>query len=800
MNHPSRKVTTPPPKKNAINARITKPVVKKPVKKSAKKSQNKLQKSKKYLRQKWLNSLLAIAILFAATGLVGGFAWLSFMYIFQPQQITWINRMLPSWAQVPWQGVRPQTLTEISYSLKSQGEIAGKLINLGEDTDGKFLLPIYTERPSCKTDCRQISELRIYQVSTDAEFQGKREKYYYLISQTGVAGPEEAFVVAPLANATNENPGTNINLPLTGIERFDPNSAPPGFWFYLHGTRLDGVHNFSYGQVFYYTPERDRILQKLTWTSPYGIIPQWQEITGEGEKELIVNQSVGLEPQIRAFQVKMAKSSAYPTGLEEILLQPSGWKNKAFSDALQVAKSGLWTPADKWLQFIEKQHRKKIPPRAQAQMAIVRLHAQQTKIQADNNWASPGQEALADLIDGRWSQALSVLENSATNAGEVSRLLKADGGRLWSRVETALKINSSRSEVQIWATLILAAQSGEKRANAWLQSQKNVTDQTRKDAQIWLRRLRGEVVGGSLTTTNTPHPSRIIGSVQPIDKINAADWLNFDPSLNLTPNNSTKWYKVTVSDFHNGKSWLATPFTGLNLPSQKPEKFLASQLGLETDATMQITRWHQNGEQIAVSTTIRAARLRNGKLELLTVADDLNSNRISDRTSKTPPIALSTSALEWLQPSPITLLDLIQTNPQRGQKLLEVLWRELQASGQIQGGKMPKLAEFSQKAGHWPLQNPDINGNNQPEIMLTVSREAIAALATPKSVTKTNPIPPKTLIISDTGKVFYSDFRIRNQRITAIATLGGTNIYALLVEGNNGYSLKRWSPQNQRFD
>ncbi|BAZ04902.1 hypothetical protein [Calothrix sp. NIES-3974] len=437
-----------------------------------------------------LSFLFAIAILFSATGLIVGLGWLGFMYIFQPHQVTWINQLLPNWAQVPWQGERPKSLTDINSELQKQGEIAGKFIPLAEDK-GRYLLPIYTQRPNCSSDCREITELRLYEVSNDAEFESQQQKYYYLLSQTSITGPEESFVLAPLANATNEHPGSSINLPLTEIDRFSPRSAPPGFWFYLHGSRADGIHHLTYGQIFFYNPERDRLQQMLVWTSPQGQIPQWQEITGGGMQELLINQSVGLEPQFRVFQVKTAKSSVYPTSLEEILLQPPAWNDKAFTNALQVARSGLWSPADKWLQFIQKQKKSKIPARAQAQIALVRLHAEQTTIQADADWASPGQAVLANLIDGRWGNALRILQNSGTNVSEISRLLKADGGRLGDRVRIALGINPKRSEVQIWGALIIAAQTNEKRANAWLQSQPHVTEQTRKEVQIWLQRLRG---------------------------------------------------------------------------------------------------------------------------------------------------------------------------------------------------------------------------------------------------------------------------------------------------------------------
>ena len=45
-------------------------------------------------------------------------------------------------------------------------------------------------------------------------------------------------------------------------------------------------------------------------------------------------------------------------------------------------------------------------------MDVIRLHSQLTKTQAEKNWASPSQQVLADLIDGRWEKALQVFEAS----------------------------------------------------------------------------------------------------------------------------------------------------------------------------------------------------------------------------------------------------------------------------------------------------------------------------------------------------------------------------------------------------
>ena len=37
----------------------------------------------------------------------------------------------------------------------------------------------------------------------------------------------------------------------------------------------------------------------LSWTSPNGQLPKWQQVTGGGAKELVIDQTVGLEPHLQ---------------------------------------------------------------------------------------------------------------------------------------------------------------------------------------------------------------------------------------------------------------------------------------------------------------------------------------------------------------------------------------------------------------------------------------------------------------------------------------------------------------------
>jgi hypothetical protein len=740
-----------------------------------------------------LTSLLAIVFMLLLTSLVVSFAWISFLFIFQPQQVVWINKLLPQWAKINVSKGEAQTLTQIEAALSKLGLKKGD-VALSDNADS-LLLPVYKQRANCQSDCQEIVELRVYQQATDLEFQSESEKYYQLTTQIAIAGPEESFVIAPLVNATNENPGSSIALPVTQIKRLDGANSSDGTWYYLLGRRTEGTYNINYGHILYYNPTRYHIQQLISWTSPNGEIPQWQHVTGNNNKELVINQTVGLEPQLQVYQVKSVKTFLNPIELEEITLKPVAYKNTAYEKALLMARSGLWTPAYDWLKSITKQ--KKIPALAQAQIDVVRLHSQISKTQADTTWASPGQQVLANLIDGRWNKALEAFKAAqSANSQEIGALLKADSGRLWSRVQVALQIKSDRPEVQAWGALILAAQYGDTRAYSWLKEEFKDKQINLTEIQGLLKQLKGEAIPQSGSTTT--HTSKIIGSVQNIKPLELSEWLQLTPSTN-----SQGFYQVKVSAFHDGKNWLYAPFTNLTLPKTAPEKFLRSTLGLDNDAVLQIAVWQSNGEQQSLAATIKAVQLKNGVLRLLAQPNDPVIS-ISNSSNQPPALATTASALEWVQPSPITLGQLQLIDPARANTVLKTVWIALQTTNQIKSS-IKSVQVIQQKLGHWPIQEIDVTGNGKPDIVMTVSTEAIASLYSPKQnpTQSKNKIKsrPRTLILSDNASIIYTDLnKSSEQSLLAIANLTQTSLPTLLVQDANGYSLKRWSQKNQRFE
>jgi len=754
----------------------------------------------------WVQSLVAIALLLTSTGLVTGGLWLGFQLVVNPDTIVWVNQWLPEWAQIPTvKQESAQSLAQIEASLKQQGQITGEPLSLEIDTQTvqpkTILLPILNQRSNCQRDCKQINELRLYQLSSRGQSQKPQngQTYYQLVNQVLVEGPEESFATAPLAtSATN---GSDRPLPLTKLHRFTDTTPATGVWLYLSGRRMQGSTAIAYGQVWHYNPKRSHLSLMLQWTSPTGQVPKWQQVTDGGYPELVVDETVDLEPQLRVYQVKPAQFYLNPIQLEQISLVQAALNSPAYRDALFIAQNGLWSPSYKWLQFIKQQRQKNQDwsAAAQAQMDLIRMYAQLTQKQAEKTWASPSQEVLADLIDGRWGEALRVFQASPENTQEIASLLKADSGQLWNRVEAALRVNPNRPEVQAWGALIRAAKEGRGSAIAWLKQQPKTTTASTDYVKLLLSCLEGDF---STPKISSRHSSRLVGSVEPVAKVNPAKWMQPNQqALNLE---EKVWYQVQVAAYHDGKRWRRTPFSDLQMPRTAASS-LWHQLGLDSDAQIDIIVLLPDGQQETTIATVKAVQLQNGFLRLL-AASSKTISADDPASLKRRPLALTEAALKWVKPDPIPLADLTQQQqPIELTAILPVLWQELQKSSQtVKKTPIPSFDQMYQQLGHWPVQLIDLTGDAVPEIVLTVAADAIANLNNPQAaagLSTSNQSRPRTIIFSGSGKLLYSEFSTASPlSVRAIADLQDDEPPALLVEDKKTYYLRRWSNQLQRFE
>jgi hypothetical protein len=440
--------------------------------------------------------VLAIALcLLALSGLVElGRVGLQLMV--SPQSLVWVNRWIPGWITLQVTEATPKSLHAIREDLKTVGERAGEPIPLGKGVsflDGKsvatdLLLPVLEPQPNCQTDCDRVVELRVYQTFA-GNANPAAESVYYLVNQLPVKGPEESFVVAPLVDTHSGSQGSSHALPLNSLKRFEGKVSAQGIWLNLSGRRQWGNDAIAYGQILYYYPKRQHLAVKLEWTSPTGEEPIWKQVTGNSNLELIVNQTLGLEPQFQIYQIKPLKFISSPIQLEAVSLADPLLHNLEYSEAMLLARNGLWSPGLEILQGLKPQLPKKQWSEAvQAQMDLIRHHAQVTKVQAESSWASPGQQVMAHLIDGRWQPALQAFQSSAEASQETADILKGDSRRLTRRIKIALQLNPNQLELITWNALLIAVQQNPTTAIAWLKKQK-LTSKERLAITALIQRL-----------------------------------------------------------------------------------------------------------------------------------------------------------------------------------------------------------------------------------------------------------------------------------------------------------------------
>jgi hypothetical protein len=435
----------------------------------------------------------------------------------------WVSQWFPGWLPSNLTEQPPKTIQDIRAELRKQGKTTGELLELGQNAsviDGRsltsdWLLPVVEQRSNCQTDCDRMVELRVYQTATDGK-SATNQPLYYLVNQLAIAGPEESFAIAPLVDAKSENQGSSRALPLTSLTRYEGLPASQGVWLNLSGRRDRGNELLVYGQIIHYSPSRFHLSKKLQWTSPAGEDPIWKEVTGGNTPELIINHTIGMEPQFEIYQVKPLNFLPSPFQLEPISLSETTLDQSTYQSALLLARGGLWSTSLKWLESAKgKLSPKEWSSTAQAQFDLIRWHAQVTQTQANHSWASPSQQALANLIDGRWERALQVFESSIAASHETADLLKADAGMVENRVKALLQTGSDKLEVKAWGTLLTAAKKGQPAAIAWLKKLPKVTSSDLIQISVLTKRLDPAFTEQTLADDDS---SQIKNTVEPITR------------------------------------------------------------------------------------------------------------------------------------------------------------------------------------------------------------------------------------------------------------------------------------------
>jgi len=415
----------------------------------------------------WQTNLLVTTLLLSAILGMGGGGFLAAQFIFNPTALSWLPGSKPPGAEPS-----AQTFKEIQAEAYKSGEVAGTPLYistypgfqkgaLGQDD---FLLPIYAS-----SMLEKMTELRVYR---SLEIGGKT--VFELKDRIAIEGPSEAEAIAPLTASAQVIQGSDRLLPLSEVDFVEGKAPAPGIWLQISGEWARSGSQVVYGRLLHYDPLRTRFHTLLTWTSPAGELPRWQQITGNTQTELLVNQTVGLEPHFQVYQMKARKSLADALQLEAIALTKPALKGRTYENALLLAQNGLWASARELLELVKQNNAWSAT--AQAQLDLVKLHAQATQVQADRTWASPTQQILALLMDGRWTKALSQLKTAHQNGYDVINFLNTNVDRLLPQVETSLMVNPGEADVLRWGTLMTATQRNNRDAVIWLQKHQAPAD------------------------------------------------------------------------------------------------------------------------------------------------------------------------------------------------------------------------------------------------------------------------------------------------------------------------------------
>jgi hypothetical protein len=445
----------------------------------------------------WATSLSSLMLLAAIGGGVTGAGWLSVQFLLNPRSVIWVNNYLPEPLQLKIAGWdQPRTMREITSELTKSGLWLGDQIRLTSDhKKSEFVVPVFQNREDCVEDCQQISELRVYR-PVEHPYRKTKEQHFQMVSQLPVLGMEDWFVQEPFVNAQVDVPPPSAAiLSFDGLELLSDQAPKEGVWLTLKGER-DQVG--LYGQILHYNPRKFTLTAMVPWTSPARELPTWENITLGGSPELVVDQTIGMEPRYQVYLLEPERNHLSGLKLRALSLTKPVLEARAYMDALKLAKSGLWslavTAMDSLGDAVFKDN-----STAQLQRDVMRYHAQIFKAQAEQASANTSQQVLSELLDGRWEKAIKTAKASPDDREDVIELLNSDAGQLLRRLAAAMEIDPGNPALQSWNAAMKLARSGKASAIAWLKTQPQNGDRNKMLADL----------APNLSATPKPSPSPV---------------------------------------------------------------------------------------------------------------------------------------------------------------------------------------------------------------------------------------------------------------------------------------------------
>ena len=627
----------------------------------------------------WSNFFVVVSI-----PLVGGLVGLGLIYLANPLAISWLSSSdAPAFYSNSLWNI-PKSIPQI------QAELGRSYLKLGESYNLKTGETIYTV---LETETQNIREIRFYQTIWD-----RGVEKYLLVSTTTVAGIDEYFVRSPKFKYATEaipdrlRPDRN-RLPLKKLSLLNnPPSQFNGIWFSTTGN----IGGIAYGQIYYFSNDkRSQLVELDVWTSPVGELPIWRNAlpSNSNSVQLVVNQTQAYEPSLLIFQPEeVIVRSIRKVQLRQVTLNEAKGQPKAYQDALVMASVGLWSPAlGKFNLMVDdlRSQGKQLSPFLQEQYDLIALHAKITSDQAQNPNSSLGEKALVNIIDGRWSEALEIANDTAYKGDKIAEMLAKYHPHIWQRVMTMLTFTGAK-EIKLWGGLVVLQRNGLRRAEHWLREQK--VDP--KESNQLLQRLDLAPV--------TLDPRQLIGTVAYIGKGDAgSEWFLPPPKLE----SGQGWYEVNINLMKDGDKWSNAPFSEL---SDRSSILLWRILGLSINSSLGVVLYDPNGKSQTATLTAHSLWVSdNGSLRILASGEVALAPLLNK--SILQPLVTSGGGFNPPNGSPVEWQSLSSTTIER---IVRTMYRELQRNGEVS----LSIEDFGVLVQQqWTLTSVSLDGTGKPE-------------------------------------------------------------------------------------
>lgn len=719
---------------------------------------------------------------------IGG-VWMGGTLLLRPHPPAWLTRYFPQHGS-RWGTEPPQSWAEITADLQAQGQKAGTLLALDTITadpnvTGLWLLPVLETRTPCTENCDIIVALRLYgehrQTADGPELQP--------LDAITIRAPIASTVMEPLSQAGLGQLTSTQALPLTelvslerategakkgateGAKKETPERTPlPGGWLTLTGDWRENGSSIRYGQVIHIDAQGLTVRALMNWSSPPRQLPYWRNLDQQGLPELVVNQSVGLEPALQVYTIAGFASPLFSLRLARVDLQEAAVHQAPaqapYNTALHLARHGLWNEAQRRLASLKQQHPSHWSLAAERQLSLVALHGKLTQTQAERNWSQPSQKLLSLLIDGRWQLALALLKAEDTGLQRtVLPLLRQDTtGRLWRRITATLQVNPRQPEARLWGALLLLAQQDQTTAETWFKQGKPSQNWVNQFIEI-ATRLNG--LEETVTVANRPalpnggdRPAspnlRIqgwIGTVTALRGVQIHDW--YPEAETFALSTGQQWYQVRVN-----RSWVEGQWQVLT-PSQSDAE-LWDRLG--SSPTLQLL--NPEGNAAGTTITVVAIQQQGNHIQLL----------------GTGPFHASDSGGPWLGVSPGQFRP-FQNIARQPFTTVYHRYPEARATlGQLLGGEaIQSAADIAEDRipGHsLTVQLLDLTGDGQAEMVVSPESDGVA-------------------IVDGQGQILFQG---QTGAVLLGGLLNGDGSHTLVTRVGDQYRFHDWSLPRQRFD